>query len=60
MGRGGNNQYMHAFLWQSLTLLPSPHSWDPRRGLKLMWRPGDSWFGRIRLPANLAFEAKVN
>ena len=59
LGEGREQPIYAGFSLAEPSAVPLPDSWDPRRGLKLTWRPGDSWFGRIRLPANLAFEAKV-
>ena len=40
--------------------IPELGSWDPSKGLKLNWQPGDSWVGKIRLPAKVTFDAKVS
>ena len=39
--------------------IPEMGGWDPTKGLKLNWLPGDSWVGKIRLPAGATFDAKV-
>ena len=40
--------------------IPELGSWDPSKGLKLSWAPGDGWVGKTRLPANAVFDAKVS
>ena len=34
-------------------------SWDPTKGLKMESQGGESWMGKIRLPASATFDAKV-
>lgn len=39
--------------------VPELGSWDPEKGLKLTWHDGHNWRGRVEMPADTIFEAKV-